>query len=191
MQKLALFTTAVLALLSTSVSAKWSFGGCQQPNTKASFDADSYLGTWYEIARDEGLVFEYGDCVQATYSKKNDKIINVHNTLENPFTGNVDGVKGTATCKDNGRCLVGFFIGRDGDYRVIDTDYTSYSVVYSCSPWFFGLFKSENVWILSRTQTLDASTLTAVQTTLQTEVPKYSLDNLYYTVQDANCNYLY
>jgi hypothetical protein len=35
-------------------------------------------------------------------------------------------------------------------YSVLDTDYTQYAVVYGCDNWFWGMFHSEQVWILSR-----------------------------------------
>ena len=41
-----------------------------------------------------------------------------------------------------------------GDYWVLDTDYTNYTVIYSCGP-FLGLAKVEFAWILSRQRTLD------------------------------------
>ena len=36
----------------------------------------------------------------------------------------------------------------DGDYEILDTDYDSYAVVYSCSQFLF--FKYELGWILTR-----------------------------------------
>lgn len=128
-----LATSVILAALLSTTSATYSFGGCQSPNTKSSFDADQYLGSWYEAARDSKIIFQYGDCTQARYDWKSSTVLRVRNTLVNPKTGNINGVDGSATCKDNGMCKVGFFLFRNGDYRVVDTDYTSYAVVYSCS----------------------------------------------------------
>ena len=45
--------------------------------------------------------------------------------------------------------------GNSTNYNVIDTDYTTYSLVYSCSLSFFGIVKTEVAWILSRSRTLD------------------------------------
>lgn len=49
----------------------------------------------------------------------------------------------------------------DGDYNVWDTDYDSYTIVYSCSETnlFFFTVKSETAWILSRTKVLNEQTL--------------------------------
>ena len=47
--------------------------------------------------------------------------------------------------------------GDGGDYWVIDTDYTSYTLVYSCSQFLF--FNAQYFWILSRTKTLNQATI--------------------------------
>ena len=47
-----------------------------------------------------------------------------------------------------------FTLDPSGDYWILDTDYTNYSVVYACQD-FLGLIKLEFAWILSREQHLD------------------------------------
>ena len=42
-----------------------------------------------------------------------------------------------------------------GDYWIIETDYTNYSVVYSCVDFLLGAIKLEFAWILSREKNLD------------------------------------
>ena len=86
--------------------------------------------------------------MQAGYKKRDDGLIDVHNSQLNPFSGKVDSVKGNAECNGS-KCLVGFFIIRDGDYQVIDTDYINYTIVYSCDTWFF-FFRYEVVWAMTR-----------------------------------------
>ena len=184
-----LATSVIIAALLGTTSATWSFGGCQNPTTEANFDVDQYVGSWYEAARDSKIIFEYGECTQARYDKQPNGIVTVRNSLVNPTTGNIDSVKGSATCKDNGRCKVGFFLFRNGDYRVVDTDYTNYAVVYGCSSYFFGLFKSENVWILSRAKEIDASVLTTAEGIITSQLPSYSLSYLHYTGQGGSCIY--
>ena len=147
------------SLLALTAHGKWSFGWCPTTSLEADFDKNQYIGTWYEIARDSNIVFEYGDCVQARYSVLDDGKIRVFNTQLNPYTNQIDSAE--ATAKFNGaKGKVKFFLTYSGDYRVVDTDYTTYSIVYSCTNFLF--FKNEYVWILGRTETLDASTLTTL-----------------------------
>jgi len=45
----------------------------------------------------------------------------------------------------------------NANYIVVDTDYTSYSVVYSCTKLFFA--RKESLWILTRDQKPDQSVI--------------------------------
>ena len=53
-----------------------------------------------------------------------------------------------------------------GDYNVWETDYNTYTVVYSCKPWKFG-FKQETAWIMSRTKSLDANLINRIKNDLK------------------------
>ena len=77
----------------------------------------------------------------------------------------------------------------EGDYRVVDTDYSSYSIVYSCSD-ILGVAKCENVWILSRDEELSQDKFKEALNTISERVPWYELSNLYRTKQGGKCKYL-
>ena len=49
--------------------------------------------------------------------------------------------------------------GNATNYIVVDTDYTNYALVYSCSTTFYRLIKTEVAWILSRSRTLNQTTI--------------------------------
>ena len=146
-----------LALLETA-NAKFSFGFCDQPTLQSNFDITQYLGTWYEIVRDAATSYEKGDdCVTPHYSLNPDGTLNIKNSgykLASQksdiayLTGWFNGPAGH----------VGFFWWLTGNYKVISTDYTNYSLVYSCDQ-FFWFWKTEYVWVLSRSQTLAPSIL--------------------------------
>lgn len=53
-----------------------------------------------------------------------------------------------------------------GNYDVWDTDYTTYSLVYSCQN-YASLIKYENAWILSRTQSLPDEKINQLKNILQ------------------------
>jgi apolipoprotein D and lipocalin family protein len=46
-----------------------------------------------------------------------------------------------------------------GKYDVWDTDYTSYTLIYSCSQTVPFVLKSELIWIMSRMPTLEFATV--------------------------------
>jgi apolipoprotein D and lipocalin family protein len=59
-------------------------------------------------------------------------------------------------------------------YVVLDTDYESYSVVYSCTELFLGT-KYEIYWILSRTKVLNPETVERLMTDLKNQKINTSL----------------
>lgn len=118
MQKFIILTAAAVLSLIDSASAKLSFGWCAQPTLQPNFDINQYLGTWYEAGRDKGLIYEYGDCAQARYSVNADGSLNIHNSLYNAHTNQIDSAKAIAKC--NGpQCDVKFFLTYNGDYRIV------------------------------------------------------------------------
>ena len=176
---------AILASLAAQTLAVKSFGRCPKPTLPSDFDISQYVGTWYEIARDKTLPFEYGDCVKVQYASLGGNLISVHNSQLNPTTGAIDSVYAKAKCS-SAQCNVNFFLFYTGDYRVLSTDYSTYAIVFSCTNYLIA--KTEAVWILSRTETLDAATLATAQSII-TSMTDYSLDNFYYTVQGGSCTY--
>jgi len=125
-----------------------SFGACPENRGLTSFDIGRYTGTWYEYAN----VFEVfqigGKCVRATYTDNGDGTVGVFNEQIKKFTGNYGSINGTARLADPGYAefVVNFdkvpFTTSTPNYRVLDTDYTSYSIVYNCNT-ILGFFKTE------------------------------------------------
>ena len=67
------------------------------------------------------------------------------------------------------------------NYIVMDTDYATYSVVYGCEE-----DGEQNLWILSRTPTMDADTLQSLYSAALARLPNYvSTDNVRTVVQGA------
>ena len=152
-----------------------TWGKCPDVDLMANFDPSQYTGTWYEIYRDAATPFEKDqDCVTATYGEYSDTAVTVYNRASYS-SGKVNDISGIASCH-GAKCKVKFnwFIP-SGNYWVVDTDYTSYSVVYSCNSYFFGLFKAEGLWILSRSTTL--ATADTQKQTVRDKIPSYDVDN--------------
>ena len=97
-------------------------------------------------------------------------------------------IKGSLKCK-GAKCKVSFPPYFPGDYRIVDTDYETYAVGYSCTAYPF--FKDEIVWILTRARIPDASVISTAENMIKAKLPKYSLDNLKKGKQGGSCQYLH
>ena len=181
-----LATLGLFLSLLSSADARWSLGRCSKPSLQSSFDLSQYVGTWYEIARDKNIPFEYGDCVQARYALESNGHISVHNSQLNPNTLAIDSAYADAKCS-GAQCNIKFFLTYSGDYRVLSTDYSSYSIVYSCNNYLFA--RNEYVWVLARSQSLTTSELAAAEAII-TSNTNYDVNDFYYTVQGGACTYL-
>jgi apolipoprotein D and lipocalin family protein len=127
--------------------------------TVESADLDSYLGTWYEIARYPNRFQKGCHGSTATYSLRDDGRIAVVNTCRK---GGADGKLDKATgkawvvdTKTNAKLKVSFFWPFAGDYWIIDLDEGyEYAVV--------GHPERTYLWILSRSPKMDRATYEAI-----------------------------
>lgn len=128
----------------------FSWGRCPDVQVKEDFNTTAYFGKWYEILRFNRTSFEEGTrCNYAVYSPAEDGRVGVRNAA---LRGQeVDSVEGVAYAPDPSvpaKLKVKF--GESwfpGDYWVLDTDYKTYSLVHSCTGFFF--FNFQLNWVLS------------------------------------------
>jgi len=150
--------SGVLCVFSLALIAAVSgidFGGCPTVKTQEKVDINKYLGYWYEIFVFPTR-FEKGGCTRAHYTLKPDGHIEVFNRgIDHGKNNTVTGDAYRPNDDEQGKLLVRFAAGTPyGNYWVIDTDYETYSLVYSCSS-VVNVFHIEMAWILSREMTLD------------------------------------
>lgn len=111
------------------------------------FEADKYLGTWYEIARLDHS-FERGlDKVYAEYSLREDgglKVINHGFDTKKQKWNEAIGKAYFVETPDIGRLKVSFFGPFYGAYTIVELDKTSYSYALVTGG-------DDYLWILSRT----------------------------------------
>ena len=181
-----------MATLFEKAEAVWAWGRCPKVQLVGNFNVDDYTGKWYEHARDKGVWYQRGDCVQAKYTKRSDGKISVRNASRKPGNPDPDiGRPGTSTCESSGQCWVSFFNFDRNDYSVVDSDFTSYAIVKNCENWFFGLFRWEIYWILVRDPNATSLTTDVAEASLADHAPHYDQSkNHQYTKRGGDCPYL-
>ena len=118
----------------------------------ADFEADRYMGTWYEIARLDHRFERNLSNVSATYTRREGGDIVVLNRGYNAETGEWKQVEGRAAfLKDEtvGSLKVSFFGPFYGGYHIIDLDRQGYQYSMVTGP------DRSYLWILSRSKTLN------------------------------------
>ncbi len=122
-----------------------------------NFEANRYLGTWYEIARTENHFEKDMDNISAHYSLKNNGDINVFNTGFNIEKNEWKSVNGTAKFRDSkttAALKVSFF----GPF------YSGYNVIALDADYKYALIAGkdlEYLWVLSREKTIPDEILQA------------------------------
>jgi apolipoprotein D and lipocalin family protein len=121
------------------------------------FDADRYLGKWYEIARMDFKFEKNMNNVTATYSKRDDGLIKVDNKgydyVKKEWKQSIGKAK-FAGDKDEARLKVSFF----GPF------YAAYNVIAIDQAYRYALVAGKDLdylWILSRERTIPATIQTA------------------------------
>ncbi|XP_071181610.1 apolipoprotein D-like [Mytilus edulis] len=172
----------ILSLIGSSNSQVISKGKCPDVKVVSDFKLSSYLGDWYEIYKFKAD-FENGQsCIHANYQKKANGHIQVYNR------GQTEDGKITTAIGDGynpdpnepAKLAIKFSpVAPYGKYWVLDTDYTSYTLVYSCTD-LFSVTHVEFAWILSRQRTLDAaisSRLFNIMKSYNIETSNFSSEN--------------
>jgi len=146
-------------------SLAFNFGACPAIRGMPNFEPAKYLGPWYEYANTFEIYQIGQSCVRATYTDEGPTQVGVFNEGINTITGNYANIKGNARITNpsdtRAELKVAFDIvpfgqgGNEPNYFVVETDYTSYSLVYNCSPKLF--LKKESLWLLTRQQTPSAA----------------------------------
>ncbi len=186
-------TSAIVMTLALvrEASCGWEWGPCPKTPVMQGFDLDRYVGMWYEQVRDKSVWYETGDCVQARYTKMSDGSVEVRNSQRKPGQTTIKPARAAkATCSDSvGQCYVSFYFLDKNDYAILDADFDNWAVVKNCQNYFFGLFRNEVVWILTRAPDTDYTAATAA---VSAKYPGYDqTKNLQTTFQSAtDCPYI-
>ncbi|XP_062235620.1 apolipoprotein D-like isoform X1 [Platichthys flesus] len=149
----------LLLLLPLVAAQTWNWGPCPSPPVQPDFNVQQYLGRWYEIEKLPAS-FERGKCIEANYSLRKDGTIRVLNSQF--YENETSTAEGTAVVRDPREAAklgVSFsYFSPYSPYWVLSTDYTGFTIVYSCTD-FFRLFHVEFAWILTRSRFPPAETV--------------------------------
>ncbi|XP_045453252.1 uncharacterized protein LOC123662453 [Melitaea cinxia] len=155
-------------------------------NVVNDFNAADYLGLWYNI-ESYPSEFQSGTCNNALYTLRGD-VVDVYNTqVINETLDTIHGVARLSEAANVAKLdvtfpVVGTNLTIETPYWVLATDYTNYSLVYTCSN-----IDSENFrvwsWKLSRTKQLTPAAVTAINNVVNT-IPV--LNDQYYTNNDQS-----
>eukprot|EP00094_Tigriopus_californicus_P008403 TCALIF_08097-PA protein Name:"Similar to APOD Apolipoprotein D (Cavia porcellus)" AED:0.13 eAED:0.13 QI:0/0.8/0.66/0.83/1/1/6/104/215 len=139
-----------------------SFGRCRKFPVLKHFQADRYLGKWYEYSNYFFIFQLFGKCVTAKYTDQSNyksQRIGVLNESINEKNGNPNSVNGIGVLEPGNAGLARLTVNFDSqpffarqdtpNYFVVDTDYDNFSIVYNCNNKF-GFLKSEVLFILTR-----------------------------------------
>ena len=179
-----------ILLFVTLASTRKTFGTCDMPRLVQEFKVEDYMGTWYEIFRDKETRMEgKGVCANAKYTyNKDEETVSVVNTFYDKEDHRNVEIKGTAKC-DGPKCRIVYDEEHKADYRVVLTDYNTYSLVYACKNLVFGLFKEEHLWVFSRTPDIHHDYMRFVYQAMDEQLPDYDVDWLHEVYQGEKCDY--
>lgn len=130
----------------------------EDPKLQENMDINKYLGKWYEIYKSKSVGFE-GDYLWETYTKEAPNKISMH--FSHVLKGKEDQGDGVATFDPARPAQWSVNIKKyifprlfTFDYRIIETDYSNYSIVISKNQ-FLKIFKTEYAWIMGRDKVLN------------------------------------
>nr|XP_049704849.1 uncharacterized protein LOC110376413 isoform X13 [Helicoverpa armigera] len=163
-------------------------GQCESVNVQAmqNFNIERYMGLWHNIEL-YPTAFQSGTCSNADYELVGSSVTVVNTQVNNERLYTVNAVGVPAASDGSAKLVVTFPIpGSDqtvsSDYWVLDTDYDSYALVYSCSNLNADEMQVSS-WKLSRAKSLSTASSTAINNIINTVSV---LDSRYYETMDQS-----
>lgn len=157
---------------------------CASPKLKECFDYKKLEGTWFEQYRTNTNWFEQTDCVRLDFHAE------CHEKLEVSISdyGLCSHVLTQSLGNLQFKKAVGILKGlKSGDYRIVNTDYKNFVVVYSCE--INKNYKLEYAWLLTRERNPCEGTLKKYFKQLTNALPFYDTGFFHDTYQGKDCVY--
>ncbi|XP_011160585.2 apolipoprotein D [Solenopsis invicta] len=180
---------SVLAWASAQIP---NLGFCPEYIPMANFNRQKFMGVWYEAERYFQLSEVVSRCVMTNYTKGSDGKFRVINEVTNRFTGIkriLEGeIKPAASKAEEGKLTVKYTtvpLTPETKYSVLETDYDSYAVLWSCQG--IGPVHAQNAWVMTRERIPSGKVLQKAYGVLD----KYKISKTFFVKTDqAECAYL-
>ncbi|RZB40234.1 apolipoprotein D-like [Asbolus verrucosus] len=153
----------ILAICAITKAQIPNFGFCPDYLPMPDFDMERFLGKWYEAERYFQFSGVVTRCVMTDYAKAPSGKIYVSNEVTNRLTGVkrvIDGNLEVVGKDGAGKLNVKYSttpIATETSLTVLDTDYDSYAVVWSCNG--FGPVHAQSAWVMTRERLAPGSVL--------------------------------
>ena len=185
-------------LMAAGVHASYSWGACPVVASQATFEVERYTGKWFEVARDRAIPYEIGaKCVNADYEPNSDGSINVTNNAR-VFNKGWSSLTGKGVVSNEGGANLVVALHTDvvpspddyANYRIISTDYDSYSIFYTCTDKTGGLMHEDYFYILTREPVISDEAMADIVAIVNEKIPEYDYEaKKHMTKQGDGCDY--
>ncbi|XP_054742180.1 apolipoprotein D-like [Anastrepha obliqua] len=164
--RMSIYAATLLLIFQLTVAQVPFPRGCPEVKVPTDFNADAYMGTWYEYAKYPHIFEIAKRCMSARYTNKGNNTIGVLNTSINTITGHITNTTGVARMLAPSQINVLFSKFPNAvdipNYIVLGTDYKTYTVVYSCTN-LTSFAHTKLLWIMTRERKPSAETVAAAR----------------------------
>ncbi|XP_052748798.1 uncharacterized protein LOC113518406 [Galleria mellonella] len=180
-----------LAFIGSASAQIPSLGWCPDFQPMANFSMNRFLGTWYEAERYFTVSELASRCVTTNYVSTPEGRILVANEIINYLTGVKRVMEGSLQMigrEGEGRIMVKYSslpLPYDYEYSILDTDYDSFAVMWSCSG--LGPVHTQSAWLLTRDRLASSTVMQRAYAVLD----KYKISRAFFVkTSQADCTVL-
>jgi len=167
-----LFFVVICGVLALGSCQSIDVGKCPPDvEVQKDFELSKLVGNWDEITRIPMSIQKGWRCTKATFMPKGNNTVDTLNQGIYP-DGSIQLITGDAKC-GGAKCeghwnirISGRMMSIPAPYWILETDYKNYHLAYSCTEIpdeQGGVLHAQMLWIMSRTNTLDAAIIQRLQ----------------------------
>ncbi|XP_045473708.1 apolipoprotein D-like [Harmonia axyridis] len=162
-----LFTLVIVGFLVKIIVCS-GLGRCPKQEPMENFNMTRFTGRWFEVERSFYLVELLYSCVTVEMETISNFKLNISVVSRSRWSDGITVSEGYATqtrkdpaifvYKVNTKLprLFSKYLPAAGAYQVIDTDYDTYAILWSCSDYVIA--HNDNIWIWGRKKELNVTT---------------------------------